>query len=95
MRFRLTSRPGNGPESLVLFHAIGGSLDSWNVLVPLLLENLTYCAEMRGAGISEKVCGTLNIGSVCDEMVAQGACCDRLSGSGARGKIRSVKSSAT
>jgi len=38
---------------LALFHAIGGSLDSWNGLVPLLLENLWVLrAEMRGAGMS-------------------------------------------
>jgi 3-oxoadipate enol-lactonase len=62
---------GNGPQTLVLFHEMGGSLDSWNGLVPLLPENLTVLrADMRGAGMSEKVCGTLDIDLVCDDMVA-------------------------
>jgi 3-oxoadipate enol-lactonase len=62
---------GNGPQTLVLFHELGGSLESWNGLVPLLPENLRVLrADMRGAGMSEKVCGTLDIGLVCDDMVA-------------------------
>ena len=62
---------GNGPETLVLFHELGGSLESWNGLVPLLPENLTVLrADMRGAGMSEKVCGTLDFGLVCDDTVA-------------------------
>jgi 3-oxoadipate enol-lactonase len=62
---------GNGPQTLVLFHELGGSLDSWNGLVPLLPKNLKVLrADMRGAGMSEKVCGTLDIGFVCDDMVA-------------------------
>ena len=56
------ARSGNGPQTLVLFHEMGGSLDSWNGLVPLLPDNLTVLrADMRGAGMSEKVCGTLDI----------------------------------
>jgi len=62
---------GNGPQTLVLFHELGGSLDSWNGLVPRLPENLKIQrADMRGAGMSEKVGGTLDIGLVCDDMVA-------------------------
>jgi 3-oxoadipate enol-lactonase len=62
---------GNGPQTLVLFHEMGGSLDSWNGLVPLLPENLKVLrADMRGAGMSEKVSGTLDIDLVCDDMVA-------------------------
>jgi len=46
---------GNGPQTLVLFHELGGSLESWKGLVPLLPENLTVLrADMRGAGMSEK-----------------------------------------
>ena len=41
-------------QTLVLFHELGGSLDSWNGLVPLP-ENLKVLrADMRGAGMSEK-----------------------------------------
>jgi 3-oxoadipate enol-lactonase len=62
---------GNGPQTLVLFHEMGGSLDSWNGLVPLLPENLKVLrADMRGAGMSEKVRGTLNVGLLCDDMAA-------------------------
>ena len=62
---------GNGPQTLVLFHELGGSLESWNGLVPLLPKNLTVLrADMRGAGMSEKVSGTLDLDLVCDDMVA-------------------------
>jgi pimeloyl-ACP methyl ester carboxylesterase len=62
---------GNGPQTLVLFHELGGSLESWNGLVPLLPENLSVLrADMRGAGMSEKVYGTLDFGLVCDDMAA-------------------------
>jgi pimeloyl-ACP methyl ester carboxylesterase len=62
---------GKGPQTLVLFHELGGSLESWNGLVPLLPENLRVLrADMRGAGMSEKVRGTLDIELVCDDMVA-------------------------
>jgi pimeloyl-ACP methyl ester carboxylesterase len=62
---------GNGPQTLVLFHELGGSLESWKGLVPLLPENLTVLrADMRGAGMSEKVSGTVDFGVVCDDMVA-------------------------
>jgi 3-oxoadipate enol-lactonase len=73
---------GNGPRTLVLFHEMGGSLDSWNGLLPLLPENLAVLrADMRGAGMSEKVCGTLDIDLVCDDMVAL------LDGLGITGKV--------
>jgi 3-oxoadipate enol-lactonase len=50
---------------------MGGSLDSWNGLVPLLPENLTVLrADMRGAGMSEKVSSTLDIDLLCDDIVA-------------------------
>jgi 3-oxoadipate enol-lactonase len=62
---------GKGPQTLVLVHELGGSLESWNGLVPLLPENLKVLrADMRGAGMSEKVSGTLDIGVVCNDMAA-------------------------
>jgi pimeloyl-ACP methyl ester carboxylesterase len=62
---------GKGSQTLVLLHELGGSLESWNGLVPLLPENLKVLrADMRGAGMSEKVRGTLDIDLVCDDMVA-------------------------
>src|SRR5690349_16772099 len=68
IRYALSS---NGPQTLVLFHELGGSLESWNELVPLLPESLTVLrADMRGAGMSEKVSGTLDFGVICDDMVA-------------------------
>src|SRR4030095_5646354 len=65
------ARSGNGPQTLVLFHAMRGSLDSWNGLVRLFADNLTVLrADVRGAGTWEKVCGTLDIDLVCDDMLA-------------------------
>lgn len=47
---------GQGPTPLVLVHELGGSLESWDEVVPLLSDEcrmLRY--DQRGAGLSEKV----------------------------------------
>lgn len=47
---------GRGNRSLILVHELGGSLESWDALVPLLEDSyriLRY--DQRGSGLSEKV----------------------------------------
>lgn len=51
---------GNGPATLVLVHEMGGTLESWDQVLPALLPGrriLRY--DTRGAGQSEKARGTL------------------------------------
>lgn len=51
---------GDGPATLVLVHEMGGTLESWDQVLPALLPGrriLRY--DTRGAGQSEKARGTL------------------------------------
>jgi pimeloyl-ACP methyl ester carboxylesterase len=66
LRYELS---GAGPAAMVLIHELGGSLDSWETLVPLLpagVRVLRY--DLRGAGLSEKVRGTLDADVLCDDL---------------------------
>jgi 3-oxoadipate enol-lactonase len=52
LRYRIE---GDGPDVLVLLHEMGGSLESWDAVVPMLTHRyrvLRY--DVRGAGGSEK-----------------------------------------
>ncbi len=60
---------GNGPETLVLVHEMGGTLDSWDHVLPALNATrrvLRY--DTRGAGQSEKIVGTANIDAMADDV---------------------------
>src|ERR1051325_9378433 len=47
---------GKGSRSLILIHELGGSLDSWDALLPLIEEEFRVLRyDQRGAGLSEKV----------------------------------------
>lgn len=47
---------GNGPETLVLVHELGGSLDSWDPLAALLDKQFRVIRfDQRGHGLSEKM----------------------------------------
>jgi len=64
LRYELSSA---GAITLVLVHEMGGTLESWDLVVPMLSAKrrvLRY--DARGAGLSEKVRGDLTI----DTMVA-------------------------
>jgi 3-oxoadipate enol-lactonase len=57
LRYELT---GSGPTTLVLVHEMGGTLDSWDQVLPALNNGrqvLRY--DTRGAGLSEKTKGTV------------------------------------
>lgn len=67
-RYLLT---GSGPSTLVLVHEMGGSLNSYDNLVDRLPSDrrvLRY--DMHGAGMSEKVTGTLDLDLMADDLAA-------------------------
>lgn len=62
---------GSGSRTLVLVHEMGGSLESWDEVVPQLAARrrvLRY--DTRGAGLSEKVRGVLSIDTMVHDLVA-------------------------
>lgn len=49
------SLEGDGTDTLLLLHEMGGSLESWDEVVPLLLPRCRVVSyDQRGAGLSEK-----------------------------------------
>src|SRR5260370_36680604 len=68
LRYELT---GAGAATVVLIHEMGGTLESWDGVVPILATRrqvLRY--DTRGAGLSEKVRGTLTFDTMADDLVA-------------------------
>jgi 3-oxoadipate enol-lactonase len=62
---------GSGVATLVLIHEMGGTLESWDLVLPMLSARrrvLRY--DTRGAGLSQKVQGTLNIETMANDLVA-------------------------
>ena len=62
---------GSGDRTLVLVHEMGGTLDSWDQVVPTLLPGrrvLRY--DTRGAGQSEKVRSTLTFDLMANDIAA-------------------------
>lgn len=60
---------GTGPRTVVLVHEMGGTLESWSHVVPLLdakgYRTLSY--DTRGAGLSEKARSPLSIDTLADD----------------------------
>ena len=68
LRFELT---GKGDRTLVLVHEMGGSLESWDDVVPRFAGShrvLRY--DTRGAGLSQKVRGELGIDTMAADISA-------------------------
>ena len=66
LRYDLT---GSGTKTLVLVHEMGGTLESWDDVLPALSQGrrvLRY--DTRGAGLSEKIRGTANIDVFADDI---------------------------
>jgi 3-oxoadipate enol-lactonase len=62
---------GSGPTTLVLIHEMGGTLDSWDQVLPALNSNrrvLRY--DTRGAGLSEKIKGAVTWNQMADDLAA-------------------------
>lgn len=57
LRYR---RVGEGRTPLVLLHEMGGALESWDAVLPLLRENCRILTQdIRGFGLSEKIRGDI------------------------------------
>ena len=62
---------GSGDRTLVLLHEMGGTLESWDFVLPLLSANrrvLRY--DARGAGLSQKVRGQITVDTLVDDLAA-------------------------
>lgn len=62
---------GSGASTLVLVHEMGGTLESWDDVLPELAQGrrvLRY--DTRGAGLSEKIRGTADIDEMADDVAA-------------------------
>ena len=62
---------GNGSDLIVLIHELGGTLESWDAVLPRLtgkMRVLTY--DMRGAGCSEKLRGPVSYQEMAADLAA-------------------------
>lgn len=62
---------GKGERTLLLVHEMGGSLESWDDVVPRFAGSrrvLRY--DTRGAGLSQKIRGDLHIDTMADDIAA-------------------------
>jgi 3-oxoadipate enol-lactonase len=70
---------GKGPKTLLLIHELAGSMNSWDGLVQILPENIRIIRfDMRGAGMSEKITGTLDIDAVVNDAAVGAAIATRF-----------------
>jgi len=61
---------GAGAATLVLLHEMGGTLESWDLVVePLASSRRVVRYDMRGAGLSEKVRGRLTMETLASDLV--------------------------
>lgn len=61
---------GNG-KTLVLIHEMGGTMESWSLVAPLLAAKRRVVRyDTRGAGFSEKTRGPLAIDTMTDDLIA-------------------------
>ena len=68
LRYELS---GSGERAIVLIHEMGGTLESWDGVAPLLAKRgrvLRY--DTRGAGLSQKVRGALSIDTMTADLIA-------------------------
>jgi len=68
LRYELS---GKGDHTLVLVHEMGGSLESWDDIVPRFVDSrrvLRY--DFRGSGLSQKVRGELHIDTMAADIAA-------------------------
>jgi 3-oxoadipate enol-lactonase len=72
---------GSG-KTIVLIHEMGGTMESWDFLAPLLAaKRRAVRYDTRGAGFSEKIRGVLKIDTMTDDLIAL------LDGLGIREKV--------
>jgi 3-oxoadipate enol-lactonase len=62
---------GGGPSTLVLVHEMGGTLDSWDQVLPALNASRRVVRyDTRGAGLSEKIGGTVTWDQMAGDLAA-------------------------
>lgn len=62
---------GSGARTLVLVHEMGGTLESWDGVLARLPDGLRVLRyDTRGAGLSEKIRGTLHFDTMTDDLAA-------------------------
>ncbi|HJS85374.1 MAG TPA: alpha/beta hydrolase [Acetobacteraceae bacterium] len=68
LRYDIT---GEGPSTLVLVHEMGGTLESWDQVVPALArERRVLRYDTRGAGLSEKIRGAVTFDIMAADLIA-------------------------
>ena len=68
LRYEVT---GSGPSTLVLVHEMGGTLDSWDHVLPALSATRRVLRfDTRGAGQSEKLSATPTMALMADDIAA-------------------------
>lgn len=68
LRFELS---GSGDRTLVLVHEMGGTLDSWDQVMPMLTDGRRVLRfDWRGAGMSEKLRATPTFDLLADDIAA-------------------------
>lgn len=68
LRYELT---GSGTNTLVLVHEMGGTLESWDLVLPQLVgERCILRHDTRGAGLSTKIRGTGDLDLMADDIAA-------------------------
>jgi len=61
---------GRGTEPLVLIHELGGTLESWDLVLPALQEHFRVLRyDQRGFGLSEKARGKLSLDTVLGDLL--------------------------
>jgi 3-oxoadipate enol-lactonase len=62
---------GSGPATLVLIHEMGGTLDSWDQVLPALNNSRRVVRyDTRGAGLSEKIAGAVTWDQMAGDLAA-------------------------
>jgi 3-oxoadipate enol-lactonase len=59
-----------GEKTLVLVHEMGGTLESWDEVVPRVGPRRVLRYDTRGAGMSQKIRGDLHIDTMADDIAA-------------------------
>jgi 3-oxoadipate enol-lactonase len=71
LRYDLHDRAGPGAPVLVLIHEVGGTLENWDLVLPLLVgKRCVLRYDTRGAGLSQKVRPPLSIDTMVDDLAA-------------------------
>jgi 3-oxoadipate enol-lactonase len=62
---------GRGPDWWVLVHEAGGSLETWDALLPYIPGEYSVLRfDMRGAGLSEKIVGSVSLEELAGDLAS-------------------------